>query len=325
MSNSKLATINMPASHYSKGRDGRKIEMITIHHMAGVLSAKQCGNIFQGNREASAHYGIGNDGEIAQYVDEANTAWANGNWDANCKAVTIETSNNKTGGDWTVGDKALNSLIKLVADIAKRNNLGTLVKGKNVTWHSMYCSTTCPGNYLRSKMDYIVSEANKINNNETTTETSISNKKSNEDIANEVIAGKWGNGDARKTALKKAGYDYDEVQAIVNEKLLGKSSNTTTNKKSISTIVDEVIAGKWGNGSERKEKLEKAGYNYSEVQTAVNKKLSGKSTSNKKSNETIANEVIKGLWGNGTDRKNKLTAAGYDYDTIQAIVNKKLQ
>lgn len=144
MNNSKLATINMPATHFSEGRDGRKIEMITIHHMAGVLSAKQCGNIFQGNREASAHYGIGNDGEIAQYVDEANTAWANGNWDANCKAVTIETSNNKTGGDWTVGDKALNSLIKLVADIAKRNKLGKLTKGKNVTWHSMYSATACP-------------------------------------------------------------------------------------------------------------------------------------------------------------------------------------
>ena len=167
MSNSSLATINIPATHYSKGRSGRKIEMITIHHMAGVLSAKQCGSIFQGNRQASSHYGIGNGGEIAQYVDEANTAWANGHWDSNCKAVTIETSNSSTGGGWAVGDKALNSLIKLVADIAKRNNLGKLVKGKNVTWHRMYCATTCPGEYLLSKMDYIVEQANAINNSST--------------------------------------------------------------------------------------------------------------------------------------------------------------
>ena len=44
-------------------------------------------------------------------------------------------------------------------------------------------------------------------------------------------------------------------------------------KKSVDQIADEVIAGKWGNGQERKDKLEAAGYNYNEVQAAVNKKL----------------------------------------------------
>ena len=93
------------------------------------------------------------------------------------------------------------------------------------------------------------------------------------------------------------------------------------NDLSLSEIAEEVIKGEWGNGNDRKTRLTNAGYNYNEVQTAVNNKLSGKSTSsNKKSNETIANEVIKGLWGNGTDRKNRLTAAGYDYNAIQKIV-----
>lgn len=44
-------------------------------------------------------------------------------------------------------------------------------------------------------------------------------KKSNEQIALEVIAGKWGNGDDRKNRLKKAGYDYDAIQKIVNQKI----------------------------------------------------------------------------------------------------------
>ncbi len=44
-------------------------------------------------------------------------------------------------------------------------------------------------------------------------------KKSNTEIAKEVIAGKWGNGSARKTALTKAGYDYSAVQKIVNKLL----------------------------------------------------------------------------------------------------------
>lgn len=43
-----------------------------------------------------------------------------------------------------------------------------------------------------------------------------------------------------------------------------------------------------------------------------------------KSNSTIVDEVLKGLWGNGKDRKNKLTNAGYDYNAVQRLVNIKL-
>ena len=164
MSNSSLitATYKAHSNNYSTGRSGRKIEKVTIHHMAGVLTAKQCGSIFQdGNRQASSNYGIGRDGEIALFVDEANTSYADANWDSNCKSVTIECSNNKTGGDWTVSDKVLNSLIKLIADIFKRNGIKKAIKGETITWHSMYSATACPGNYLRSKIDYIVQEVNK--------------------------------------------------------------------------------------------------------------------------------------------------------------------
>lgn len=165
MANSKLVSVVVKAheSNYTKGRTA-KITEITIHHMAGVLSATACGNIFkQQGRNGSSHYGIGVNGEIGLYVDESNTAWTNSNWNSNCRSVTIEVSNSKTGGDWLVSDASLKSLIKLVADISKRNNIA-LVKGKTLTWHSMYAQTECPGNYLRSKMDYIIEEANKLNN-----------------------------------------------------------------------------------------------------------------------------------------------------------------
>ncbi|MBR4072228.1 MAG: N-acetylmuramoyl-L-alanine amidase [Clostridia bacterium] len=165
MSNSPLAKLSVPAhiGNYTKGRSS-KITKITLHHMAGVLSAQRCGELFQAvGRNGSAHYGIGNDGTIAQYVPETDTAWADGNWNSNCTSVSIETSNSATGGDWKVSDAALRSLIKLCADIAKRNGLGKLVAGKNLTWHSMYSATACPGPYLKSKMDYIAMEANKIN------------------------------------------------------------------------------------------------------------------------------------------------------------------
>lgn len=156
--------------------------------MAGILTAKQCGSIFQnGNRQASSNYGIGKDGEIALFVDEANTSYADANWDSNCKSVTIECSNNKTGGDWTVSDTVLNSLIELVADIFKRNGIKKAIKGETITWHSMYSTTTCPGNYLRSKMDYIAEKVNEKLNNATDTSDKEEEKKHIIDVD-----GKWG-------------------------------------------------------------------------------------------------------------------------------------
>lgn len=82
-----------------------------------------------------------------------------------------------------------------------------------------------------------------------------------EEIAKEVVNGDWGDGKARKEALTNAGYDYDKVQAKVNE-ILGK--------KSVDEIAREVIAGKWGNGANRKKKLVAAGYDAKAVQGRVN-------------------------------------------------------
>ena len=102
-------------------------------------------------------------------------------------------------------------------------------------------------------------------------------KKSNDTIANEVIAGKWGNNPQRAQKLKAAGYDPNAIQALVNQKLGAKSKPaakpSAPAKKSIDTIAREVIAGKWGNGNTRKQKLTAAGYNYSEVQKRVNQLL----------------------------------------------------
>lgn len=90
-------------------------------------------------------------------------------------------------------------------------------------------------------------------------------KKSNEEMADEVIKGIWGNGDERKKKLEAAGYDYQAIQKIVNERVAPKPS-----LKPVKDIAQEVVEGKWGNGDERKKKLTEAGYNYSEVQKIVN-------------------------------------------------------
>lgn len=194
MAVSPLATEAYPAyeGNYS-GPDARtNITAITIHHMAGVLSAEQCGGIFQRpGRNGSSHYGIGVDGEIAWYVDEDCVAWTNSNWPSNQCSVTIENSNCDTGGEWPVSDATLNSCIKLVADIAKRNGLGHLVPGQNLTWHSMFASTSCPGDYLRDRIQYIADEANKINEGQPVPPTPPTPTPSEIKVGDEVTLKSW--------------------------------------------------------------------------------------------------------------------------------------
>lgn len=160
MSRSGLASKFVQAKHFSKGRDGKKIRCITPHIMASRWSAEQCAKFFAGgSRKASTHYVIGISGEIIQCVDERDTAWANANWRSNCESITIECANIEIGGDWRISDATLNSLINLMEDIARRNNI-KLVVGDTLNWHNMYTNTTCPGRYLRSKFDHIASVVN---------------------------------------------------------------------------------------------------------------------------------------------------------------------
>ena len=80
-------------------------------------------------------------------------------------------------------------------------------------------------------------------------------KKTIDEIAQEVINGKWGTGDSRTSKLKKAGYNPDEVQKRVNKYY---------------SVAKDVIKGKYGNGTKRTVKLKKAGYNPAVIQNIVN-------------------------------------------------------
>lgn len=333
MSRSSLASIYVPAStnNYTQGRRGYKVCKITPHHMAGKLTARQCGNIFANpNRQASSNYGIGYDGEIACYVDEENRAWTSSNRANDCQAITIEVANSANGEPWPISDAAWNSLVKLCVDICRRYGFRLTYDGTpngSLTRHDMFANTNCPGKTLGGRFKELADTVNaQLDGKVEPTPSTPSGSKSNEELADEVIAGKWGNGDDRKNRLTVAGYNYPAIQSIVNQKLSGGSSTQKTSTKSNETIAQEVINGAWGNGQERKDRLTAAGYDYNAIQSIVNKKLGAgsSSNSNKKSNETIANEVIRGDWGNGQDRKNRLQAAGYDYNAIQAIVNRKL-
>lgn len=138
--------------------------------------------------------------------------------------------------------------------------------------------------------------------------------KSNDEIAKEVLAGKWGDGYTRTQKLRAAGYDPNTIQRLVNI-LLGD----VPPRKTISQIASEVIDGKWGSGADRVAKLSKAGYNASTVQKEVNRLLGVKT---KKSVNQIAAEVVAGQWGVGDVRVQRLTRAGYNAKAVQAQVNR---
>ena len=140
------------------------------------------------------------------------------------------------------------------------------------------------------------------------TEPTDTAKKSIDEVAKDVISGKYGNGDVRKEKLKAEGYDPTEVQARVNE-LLAKGTTAAPPKKSTDDIVKDVFNGKYGNGDERKKKLKVEGYNPDEVQARVNEYIK------------VAKDVISGKYGNGDIRKGTLKAKGYDPVTVQTIVN----
>jgi len=162
MSNSPLVDYTFISSHKTSPRV-YPITKITIHHMAGNLTVEQCGRLFQ-TREACSNYGIGSDGRVGMYCEEKDRAWCSANYDNDHRAINIEVANDGGEPNWHVSDVALNKLIELCVDICIRNGIEKLVftgdKTGNLTQHNYFCSTACPGPYLKSKFPWIADQVN---------------------------------------------------------------------------------------------------------------------------------------------------------------------
>lgn len=172
MASSPLVTqwIGCNGSNYNAGRGGYNVNGIVIHH-AVCLNIGSMDAVFQRyGYGGSAHYGVwGN--TIHQYVDENDTAWHCSNYWGNQNTIGIECVNSALGGDYPVADDTLETLCQLVADIARRYNLGTLYINPSedcpkVSGHRDWygASTACPGDYLYARLQYICDRANQINN-----------------------------------------------------------------------------------------------------------------------------------------------------------------
>ena len=156
------------ASDYTAGRTD-KIRGIVIHHAAST-SLDSIGQVFsQPGRGGSAHYGVGGS-QVHQYVREEYCAWHCSNWNGNNATIGIETTNSTGAPDWKVADDTFNTLVKLVAEIAKRNGLGKLWINPDADYPALSghkdwygASTVCPGPYLYPRLQEICDRANAIN------------------------------------------------------------------------------------------------------------------------------------------------------------------
>ena len=164
MSNSNLVNVTIKSPNCNCPRNNT-IQKITIHHMAGILSAQRCGELFaRPERQGSSNYGIDSDGTVGLYVDECNRAWTSSSPSNDHQAVTIEVSNDEYGGQWHISDKAFHTLIDLCVDICQRNHIPELTwtgdASGSLTCHYFFANTNCPGDYLKSKMPEIASIVN---------------------------------------------------------------------------------------------------------------------------------------------------------------------
>lgn len=172
MSNSPLINYTRLSPNHS-GRRNHVIDTISIHCMAGNASVETCGALFADpSRKASSNYGIGSDGRIALYVDEANRSWCTSNAANDNRAITIEVANNGGAPDWPVSGKAYSALLGLLTDICRRNNIKELLwKGdksligqvdkQNMTVHRWFAAKACPGDYLYNRHGEIAAEVNR--------------------------------------------------------------------------------------------------------------------------------------------------------------------
>ncbi len=218
MSNSKLVSYTKISPNKTNNRK-HKIDTITIHCVVGQLSVETLGTIFsKKSTKSSCNYGIGADGRIGMYVEEKDRSWCSSNAANDHRAITIECASD-TKHPYKINEKVYAALIELCVDICKRNgieelkwkankNLTGKIDKQNMTVHRWFANKDCPGDYIYNRLGQIAKEVN----------TKLkSSKKSIDEIAQEVIDGRWGNGQERKDRLTKAGYNYTSVQRRVNE------------------------------------------------------------------------------------------------------------
>ena len=308
--NSSLVSYTKLSPNHS-GQRTHSIDRITPHCVVGQLSAESiCGCFTSPSCQASCNYGIGTDGRISLCVEEKNRSWCSSSNANDQRAITIECASDMSE-PYTMNDKVYASLISLCTDICKRNGKKKLLwfgdKDQTlnyapksdemvITVHRWFANKSCPGNWLYARLGDLATKV---------TANLGGNTSPAVDNLYRVQVGAYknkANADAQLARVKAAGFDTYMVQIGGLYKIQVGAYREKAN-------ADNML-----------KKLKSAGFDAfitTESGTAV-------SSSSLKSIDEIAREVIRGDWGNGADRRNRLIAAGYDYAAVQARVNELL-
>ena len=232
------------------GNSGRLVgvEFVVIHNDAGSMTPEQYIEWLR-YREKSlgiAHYYCNRDA-IVRVVDTYNIAYHTGDWWSNIRSIGYEVCESMKVTDEEFLQNEDITLMQATEDLLY---YGLPITTDTVRLHHEFVPTSCPhrslalhGGTTESVKDYFVTRMNEFAQLGSTVEEMLSRmgteenenisyneeptpeeknpllEKTNEDIADEVILGLWGNGEERRQRLEEEGYDYDAIQEIVNNKL----------------------------------------------------------------------------------------------------------
>ena len=278
----------------------RAIDYIVIHYTAGSTSragtAKNNAVMFSDPAHYASADFIVDDETIVQYNpdvknrfcwhcgDNKNPYSMGGKFYGKCtnaNSIGIEicsTNPNWTASDqanskkWSFTEKAVLNAVELTNHLMQTYN----IPADRVIRHYDVSGKLCPGIIGWNEDSKDISQwkefKTKLTNTANTTNAKTDDviyrvRKSANDAKSQIGAYRSLNS-AKALADKNSGYSvYD-----TNGKLKYTPTKQTA-KKTVTELAKEVIQGKWGNGSERKQKLTQAGYDYDKVQAEVNRLL----------------------------------------------------
>ena len=305
MSNSSLVSYTRLSPNHS-GTRTHSIDRISPHCVVGQCSVETLGSIFSNiAKQASCQYGIGPDGRVGMYVEEKNRSWCTSSNANDQRAVTIECASDTTH-PYAMKDAVYETLINLCTDICRRNGKTKLIwisdketalnytpasNEMQLTVHRWFANKSCPGDWLFSRLG---------------------------DVASRVTANL--NGESADTPTTTT---YPSVPFLVkvlvsdlNYRSEPSMNGTVKGQTGKGTFTIVEVKDDWG-------RL-KSGVGWIYLGNASDCTIAGSAKTTTKSIDELAREVIQGKWGNGQDRKKRLTAAGYDYYAVQNRVNQML-
>ena len=267
-------------------------DFVVIHNDAGRMKPQRYISFLRNRDKALgiAHFYCNRD-TIVQVVPIENIGYHTGDWWSNCRSVGYEVCESLSASDEEFLQNEEVTLLKAAADLVEA---GMPISRETVRLHHEFVPTDCPhrsmelhGGTTESVRSYFIERMQYF--------ASLGNNLA--EILHKYFP---------EEEFRMKTWERYEVFNDDNE------------------VVRQVMRGEWGVGQERIQQLTDAGYDAERIQEKVNLALQGSQINDIKTTDTLAYEVIQGDWGNGEERKERLEAAGYDYDAVQQKVNEIL-